>query len=674
MAISLTAKTVFAVAAAAVLTLSCKKPVFVPEDKTPPVETDDPGVYEEGFYVTESGAGMFTGEDWANAFSAADLRNLLLADGSGNFSAEQAARINGKIIHLEEGIYPMSTAVNPSSKMSGSTAPWSVTIKGGYKNGSYTQYPDRHPTYLSGGSDRRIVEIGTGVSITLDAVGFTGGLGKESGQAAVLVNGGSVKVVNSRIMNNYSAFTAGVIQVSAGGKFKAENCVFVGNVAGAGGVLNVDGDASSCILTACTFSSNASSGQGGAIKVTDGFLYAKDCTFRGNHSETKGGSLWLSGSRDDGAVLFEECVFDGNSSVNGGGVCYMDGGATASFKGCTFTDNIASSGSGGSFYADYGADNLLIIEDCRFSGNHGGPYNGGSLYLRGNSAGRSVLRCSGCSFDGEWGGSNGGLVAVGGSLAEAYFDRCSVRNCHAAKNSAAFYNYSNSGRIYFNSCSFEDNYIEGTYGTEAATSAGNQDIFVGMNNCSVKGSYTVRPDATSQQACWYNVSAAGKYTFSNCSFIGVPTVEDREMSRFGLVRFNHDDVSACLVNNIIVSTAGDGYGLFGGDSQTSLSLTGSYNLMSPVTSQTSGAFTYTAGPGDRLTTYLGDLPNLYWDGTAWNWDASSLSGLAATADVNAAIEAFDAVFHSWLGSIGALGRDINGKERGSNSWPGAYQN
>ena len=128
------------------------------------------------------------------------------------------------------------------------------------------------------------------------------------------------------------------------------------------------------------------------------------------------------------------------------------------------------------------------------------------------------------------------------------------------------------------------------------------------------------------------------------------------------------------MNNIIVSTAGDGYGLFGGDSQTSLSLTGSYNLMSPVTSQTSGAFTYTAGPGDRLTTYLGDLPNLYWDGTAWNWDASSLSGLAATADVNAAIEAFDAVFHSWLGSIGALGRDINGKERGSNSWPGAYQN
>lgn len=670
---SLTVKAVFAVAVAAIVIGSCRKPVFVPEDKTPPVETDDPGVYEEGFYVTESGAGMFTGEDWANAFSAADLRNLLLADGSGNFSAEKAARINGKIIHLEEGIYPMSTADNPSSKMSGSTAPWSVTIKGGYKNGSYTQYPDRHPTYLSGGSDRRIVEVGTGVSITLDAVGFVGGLGQASGQAAVLVNGGSVKVVGSRIMNNYSAFTAGVIQVASGGKFKGENCVFEGNVAGAGGVLNIDGNASSCILTLCTFSANASSGQGGAIKVTDGSLYAKDCTFKGNHSETRGGALWLNGSRDGEAVLFEDCVFEGNSSVNGGGVCYMDG-AEASFRACTFTDNVASNGSGGSFYADYGADNLLIIEDCSFSGNHGGPYNGGSLYVRGNSSGKPVLKCSGCSFDGEWGGSNGGLVAVGGSLAEAYFDRCSIKNCHAAKSAAAFFNYSNGGRIYFNACSFENNYIEGTYGTEATTSAGNQDIFVGMNNCAVKGSYTARPDASSQQACWYNVSAGGKYTFSNCSFIGVPTVEDREMSRFGLVRFNHDDVAACLVNNIIVSTVEDSYSLFGGDAQTSISLTGSHNLLSPVTSQTPNTFTYTAGQGDRLTVYSKDLPGLDWDGTTWKWDASSLGGLAATADVNAAIEAFDADFYSWLGSIDARGKDINGRDRGSNSWPGAYQN
>ncbi|MBR5700391.1 MAG: right-handed parallel beta-helix repeat-containing protein [Bacteroidales bacterium] len=673
MARSCIIRVVFAVVAVAFFAPSCKKPVFVPEEKPIPAEIDEPGVYEEGFYATVSGAGRFTGEDWANAFSAADLRNLLLADGSGHFSAEQAARINGKIIHLEEGIYPLSTSENPTPKMSGSTASWSVTIKGGYKNGSYTQYPSRHPTYLSGGSDRLIVEIGEGVTLHLDAVGFTGGLGQADGQAAVHVKGSSVKVTGSRIVNNYSPYTAGAIRVSGGGKFKAENCVFESNVAAAGGVLDMDGEMSSCIFTACSFTANASSGQGGAIKVTGGSLYAMDCIFKGNHAETRGGALWLSGSRDDESVLFENCVFEGNSCVNGGGVCYMDGDASANFKGCTLTGNIAANGSGGTFYVDYGTDNLLVIEDSQFSGNHGGPYNGGSLYMRANSSGKSVLKCSGCSFDGEWGGTNGGLIAVGGSLAEAYFDRCIIKNCHAAKSSGVFYHYSVGGKIYFNACSFEDNYIEGPYGTEATTNTSTQNILIGMNNCAVKGSYSAKADASSQQACWYNIGPVGKFTFSNCSLIGVPTVEDREMPRYGLVRLNHDEASACFVNNIIVSTAEDGYGLYGGDAQSALALTGSYNWMSPVTSQNSGTFTYTAGQGDKLTLYAKDIPGLEWDGTVWKWSAASSGAFASTSAVNAAIQACDADFYAWLGSIGALGKDISGKDRGSTSWPGAYQ-
>jgi hypothetical protein len=47
--------------------------------------------------------------------------------------------------------------------------------------------------------------------------------------------------------------------------------------------------------------------------------------------------------------------------------------------------------------------------------------------------------------------------------------------------------------------------------------------------------------------------------------------------------------------------------------------------------------------------------------------------LAPTADVNSAIQTADSDFHSWLQGVGALGVDINGKSRGTTSYPGCYQ-
>ena len=657
--------------AAAFYAVSCEKPVFVPEVETVPEAVDETGTYEDGFYVTVNGAGMFTGEDWDNAFSASDLRNLLLAGQDGSFPAEKADRVNGKIIHLEEGIYPLSTTEAPSPKLSGN---WSVTIKGGYRSGHYVQYPDRHPCYLSGGSDRQIVEIGSGVTLALDAVGFTGGLGKDSGQAAVSVKGGTLKMTGCRISNNFSSYTAGAINLSDGGVLRAQNCLFESIVAKSGGVLNIDGSESSCILTGCTFYANSSTNNGGAIKVSDGFLYAKDCIFRSNHSETRGGALWLAGSKDSESVLFEDCTFLQNTCVNGGGACWMDSGAEATFRGCTLEGNIAGNGSAGSIYMNEGADNYLVIEDCSFTGNHCAGYSGGSIHIRGNASGRSVLKCSNSTFDGEWSGSCGGLVALGGTNAEAYFNACVVKNCHAAKNSGVFYHYSNGGCIYFNACSFENNYIEGEYGTEAATVSGNPDIRIGYNNCSVKGSSTLKADANSQQACWYNIGEVASFTFSNCSLIGVPTVEDREMTRYGLVRINHNDARVSLINNIIVSTALNGTGIYGGDTQTSLHLTGMGNYMSPAGSQTSDTFTYSPGQGDRLDLFAKDLPGLAWEGNTWKWAAASTGGFVSTADVNSAIQAADPAFYAWLESISVTGKDMAGRERGSVSWPGAYQN
>lgn len=653
--------------------VSCNRSTFVPERPVNPEAPDDPGVYEEGLYVTVKGAGMFTGEDWGNAMSAQDLKNLLLADASGNFTAEQAARIDGKVIHLEQGIYPFGSAENPVPVISGETAAFSVTLKGGYKNGGYTQYPAKYHTYLSGASDYRIFYIKGNAKVTLDGVGLTGSRGEGGGQAAAYVSAGELVLNRCDICNNYNTYTVGGIQVTGSGVLRATSCRFFNNVAGNAGALNVDGNAA-CHLTDCEFFNNASNGQGGAVKVTNGSLKATGCTFSSNYAETRGGALWIAGSKDRDAVLFEKCLFAANSCTNGGGVCWQDGGSSVRFTDCSFVGNYASNGSAGALYANEGADNLMRVEKCRFSGNNSVTYNGGSIHIRGNASGSSVLNCKSCTFENEFTTARGGLIALGGNAAPlATFEDCVISGCHAGENCAVFYAYATNGKVYFNACRFENNYINGTYGSEGCPAAAG--AFIGLNNCAVRGSHLERTGANSQQCCWYNIGA-GKMLFSNCSLIGVPTASGEEIPTYGLVRLNNNAANVRFVSNIIVSTLDRGCGIFGGDTQTSLTVTGSYNKMSPVKTQKEGTFTYTSGDGDDLAVYASAFPGLAWgeNGWAWNGNYSGTAPLAATTAVNTAIQAFDTDFHAWLNGIGALGKDIRGKDRGATSWPGSYQN
>ena len=667
--------------AAALLSVSCKKPEFVPETEVLPKEEVDPGVYEEGFYVTVAGAGLFTGEDWNNAMSVNDLKNLLLADADGVFSAEKAARINGKVIHLEQGIYPLGSADMPTPVISGETAPFSVTIKGGYHNGGYTQYPEKYPSCLSGASDYHIFQMKGEVKLKLEGVGLTGGSGRGGGQAAVILGGGELTLYMCDVFNNFNTYTAGGIHVGASAVLRANNCRFYNNVAGNGGAINLAVESSYCHLMDCEFINNSAHEQGGAIKVTNGTLLASDCTFRSNHAEARGGVAWVAGCRSAKSVVFERCVFQDNASYSGGGVLWQDGGSSVVFRDCDFIGNSATHGSAGALYANEGSQsaswdtNVTTVENCRFNGNFSVDYNGGSLHVRGNAYGNSELYCTSCTFDGEYTTARGGLIALGGNGAPlAAFNGCSISSCHSTKiNAAVFYNYASEGKLYFNACLFENNYCVGKYSTEGMPDSAN--AFVGMNNCAVKGSALHLEGGTSQQASWYNIGA-GKVLFSNSSLIGTPIADGTELPEFGLVRLNDNAANVRFINNIIVSDHAEGCSIYGGDTQTSLTVTGSYNKMSPVRTQKEGSFTYTPGAGDDLQVYASSFPGLEWgtEGWTWNGNYAGSAALGATATIGTAIHTFDTGFYGWLERIGALGKDIRGNDRGATSWPGSYQN
>lgn len=667
------------IVAAAFLTFACQKPEFVPETEVILVEEDDPGVYEEGFYVTVNGAGLFTGEDWNNAMSVENLKDLLLADADGNFPAAKAEKINGKIIHLEEGFYPLGSEEMPLPLISGENAAFSVTIKGGYHGGGYTQYPEKYRSCLSGGSDYHIFQMKGDVKLSLEGVGLSGGSGRGGGKAAVIVSGGELDLYLSEVFNNYNTYTAGGIHIGGNGILRANNCRFYNNVSGNGGAINIGSEASYCFLMDCELVNNSAHEQGGAIKVTNGTLLATDCVFRSNHAENRGGVVWVAGCKGAESVLFERCLFEDNACYSGGGVCWLDGGAAVTFRDCDFIGNSATHGSAGTLYANEGAQstpwesNTMTVERCRFRSNSSIDYTGGSIHVRGSAYGNSILRCSKCSFEGEYTTSRGGVVSLGGSGAPlASFNDCSFSSCHSKINAAVFYNYATNGKLYFNACRFSGNHCLGKYSVEGMPDGAG--AFVGMNNCSVSGSVLDLEGGNSQQASWYNIGA-GKFLFSNCSLVGVPVADGQELPEFGLVRLNDNAASVLFVNNIIVSTHGDGCSVYGGDTQTSLSSGGIYNKMSPVRTQKEGSFTYNPGAGDDLSAYASSFPGLEWGEDGWTWDGnySGSAALGATPAINSAIQGFDGGFYDWLGSIGALGKDIRGNDRGATSWPGSYQ-
>lgn len=549
--------------AASAFVSSCSKPEFVPQTEAgPQVSVDEVGRKQEGIYVTMRGTGEGKGTDWNDAMSADDFRDLVLG----------GTAVEGTVFHLATGVYPLATSTVKTPLI-----PVSVTLKGGYREGIYTQYPDRYPTNLSGNTDWQIAKIGSGVTLTLDGVGLTGGTGTET-DAALHIDGGVLKISNAVVFNNFSAYKGGAIQISQNGRLEAQSCVFRNNVADHGGVISIDSPEASCVLS--------------------------DCELTGNMAEEKGGAIHAG----KGTVLIEDCLFEGNASLKG---------------------------SGGTFYLVDAADVDVVNTE----------------------------------FNGENSGNRGSLLAVEGDGVSACFDGSIMENCHSLKKSGLIHHISGSATLWFNACSISGTHTGDKYGMIADLN--NDALHIAFNNCAFADACSTASGLTSQQCCWFNVGATKHFTISNSSFVGVPKSADKERPAYGLLRMNNDNVNLSVVNNIVVSTSNDGYSIYGGDSQKNLTVTGCYNCLSPVTTQVKGTFSYAPGTGDNLTLYASDFSALAWDGRTWKWENSDRT--APTADVNSAIQAADSEFYTWLSGIGALGKDIDGRDRGENSWPGSYQ-
>lgn len=250
----------------------------------------------------------------------------------------------------------------------------------------------------------------------------------ESGRAefgAALVNdGGQVRISDSVIQGNSAVMAAGAIYNSETAKLWIEDTDLIGNSVidpegGGGAIFNSKGEAhiarsrfkgntakvAAAIYTAGTiyisesqFSANSASNSGGVMVMHDGEAWIVTSQFSENDSDWGGVFFVTSGS-----LYSLENSFERNSA-GFGGVVYMEKDADIDCGSCRFSDNEGSVGG-----AIYNLGGSVSVNRSSFSGHT--SYDSGVIY-----SARGEVRVASSVFRGNKGGaikfSNGSLSVL----------------------------------------------------------------------------------------------------------------------------------------------------------------------------------------------------------------------------------------------------------------------
>jgi Right handed beta helix region len=203
--------------------------------------------------------------------------------------------------------------------------------------------------------------------------------GASGGAMAIVANGGAT-LKNNRFTSNFSSGVGGAVQTNAGlGRVSVENCQFLDNFAftAAGGGSFV-GDA--IIVRDCVFNANGAGQQAGGLEVSANKLLFERSAFIQNQAEAQAGGLDVGGFADSLVIRF--CSFVGNTCFASGG---GDGGGlriagsdanVARIIASTISDNTAARG-GGIFVVP--GTGFLEIVGSKITGNRATGDGGGII-------------------------------------------------------------------------------------------------------------------------------------------------------------------------------------------------------------------------------------------------------------------------------------------------------
>ncbi len=190
---------------------------------------------------------------------------------------------------------------------------------------------------------------GAGITCRLEHSVFQGNVAS-SNAGAVLINGGDLKVQESRFDDNRAAALQGGAMMLVSARTQIEKCWFDGNASGlSGGALQTSGPGGSCLIGRSEFSDNTAGGEGGALSVQYTPTVVSESYLFGNSATRDGGAIDavnaevrlervagfgnLAGvggflRQNGGQVELVESEITGNTAAVAGGLRLMGGGTT----------------------------------------------------------------------------------------------------------------------------------------------------------------------------------------------------------------------------------------------------------------------------------------------------------------------------------------------------------
>ena len=643
------------------------------------------------YYVTPSGAGTKAGQSWTNAMGVTEFKafvtdednHFLLKGSTFHFSADEFSFGDDYLVLN----YPNHGNV-------------AFTLEGTFNSeSSMTTFIGRTAT---SGTTAGVLWPQQNSYITVRNVKFTGTNGASNASAIRMNNSAKELNLDHCIFDgNQTSGNGSGISLFNSATVNISNCVFK-NATGAGGIIHVNHASAKVNIVDCE-----------ASNITKNAIYAQSfdtftctrVTFSDNNDSGEyGAAAYISGA---GTITFDDCDFIRNhSSVQGGAICINGTDVTTTFTDCEFIDNDCDQ-RGGAVMIENANDNTTFTGG-KFQGNNANGADtenttkkaaGGAIYSYGSFSCTDVLFKENYNFVGE-DIVSGGIIRIQQSGKVGYFDGCvfdgnyTNRQISANNPCAAIVNCRiGDVKYYFNACEFKENTsgvsndagrYGGLRGTVFATLAGSTFAF---NNCSFHDNYGGR---NVDDISWIGMdNTSSTLILANTTIVGdnyrAPETGAGRKNNWGVIKFQNTG-NYYFLNTILCSLdpVGNSFWVNGDikvDGTTMIKNGGPklpvYCWYSKISKEGDNRTNWTEDTGSGHDYYATSASFGGWSAPyIWNGTLSGTNSnmLAATADVNAQIQSADADFYSWLNSIGALGKDINGNNRGATSWPGCYQN
>ena len=344
--------------------------------------------FSDNWYVTLNGSGSKSGVDWNNALPFKQFLKMI---------SNPSTNLSDAGIHIQEGTY-----VVPEKDGFFEITKDVLCIRGGYsKTLEFDDLskcdPALYPTVFTGDVNKNdVADDGDG--------------------AFCIVKGGVVRFENITFTHFYKSAEMNSKTEGKGGavfgvdgpylttSLECINCQFIGNVNGVAGTSGHEGGAACFIHQGyfkarnCIFKGNAANSRGGAIRCggKQSVLFMDRCFFTGNSITGEWGSAVQLA---EGVVCANNCTMVGNqgkgSTLNGGGAFFLSNN--------TIIDNSAPNGtSNAAFRCESKTDRgSILINNVLFNENlegYGLILNSNGTYKsRGSNVVKSISLGNGCT-------------------------------------------------------------------------------------------------------------------------------------------------------------------------------------------------------------------------------------------------------------------------------------